>query len=163
MPDLDSIQERIAHLDNQQAPLVLQLLVEHDRLHVPADDWDSARHHLKEAITVSDLDTYMPSQDTTYSNGDLARAALLYYTESHPGAINTIDEAVTYATGPAERFDMATLALGALVLATLQTEIKLERNTQGKWSFRLQKKAVSDSTLGKVITTFIGHFTNINK
>jgi hypothetical protein len=131
MPDLDSIQARIAHLDDQQAPLVLQLLVEHDRLNVPADDWDSARHHLKEAIAVSGLDTYRPSQDTTYSNGDLARSALLYYAESHPGAINTIDEAIIYATGPAERFDIATLALGALVLAALQTEIKLERNTQG--------------------------------
>src|SRR5689334_18416976 len=100
MPDLDSIQERIARLDDQQAPLVLQLLVEHDRLLVPAEDWDSARQHLKEAIAVSDLDTYMPPQGTTYSNGDLARTALLHYTESHPGAINTIDEAITYATGP---------------------------------------------------------------
>jgi hypothetical protein len=163
MPDLDSIQERIARLDDQQAPLVLQLLVEHDRLHVPADDWDSASHHLKEAIAVSDLDTYMPPQGTTYSNGDLARAALFYYAESHPGTIDAIDEAITYATGPAERFDIAAIALGALVLAALQTEIELKRDKQGKWSFRLQKKAVSDSTLGKVITAFIGHFTNIGK
>lgn len=163
MPDLDSIQERIARLDNQQAPLVLQLLVEHDRLQVQAEDWDSARHHLREAIAVSDLNSYIPPQGISYTNGDLARAALLYYAESHPGEINTIDEAITYATGPAERFDIVSIAFGALVLAALQTEIKLERNTQGKWSFRLQKKAVSDSTLGKVITVFIGHFTNVNK
>ena len=163
MPDLDSLNERIARLDDQQAPLVLRLLVEHDRLHVPANDWDSARHHLKEAIAGSDLGVYMPPSGTAYSNGDLARTALLYYAEAHPNANSTIDEAITYATGPAERFDIAALALGALVLAVLQTEINLERDTQGKWSFRLQKKAVSDSTLAKVITTFIGHFTNTNK
>jgi hypothetical protein len=163
MPDLDSVHERIGRMDDQQAPLVLQLLVEHDRLHVPAGDWDNARYHLKEAIAVSDLDTYMPSPGSTYSNGDLARTALLYYAESHPDAINTLDEAITYATGDAERFDIVTVALGALVLAALQTEIELKRDAQGKWSFRLRKKALSDSTLGKVITAFIGHFTNVGK
>jgi hypothetical protein len=163
MPDLDSLHERIARLDDQQAPLVLQLLVEHDRLYVPADDWDSARNHLKEAIAGSDLGAYVPPPGTAYSNGDLARTALLYYAEAHPDANSTINEAITYIKGPAERFDIATLALGALVLAALQTEIKLERDTQGKWTFRLQKKAVSDSTLGKVITTFIGYLTNSGK
>lgn len=163
MSDFDSIRERIAHLDDQQAPLVLQLLVEHDRLHIPSDDWEGVSDHLSEAISISDLHLYMPSPSTTYSTGDLARSALLYYAEFHPNAITTVDEAITYATGPAERFDVATLALGALVLAALQTEIELKRDTRGKWSFQLRKKAVSDSTLGKVITAFIGHFTNIGK
>lgn len=163
MPDLDSIQKRIDSLDDQQAPLVLHLVVEHDRLPIPAAEWDTASTHVREVIAASSLEAYLPPPGALYSAGDLARVALRYYADSSHSSLDTIDQAITYATGPAERFGMTTLALGALVLAVLQTEIELKRGAGGQWSFRLHKKAASDATLGKVITTFIGHFTSTGK
>jgi hypothetical protein len=163
MPDLDLIRERIADLDGQQAVLALRLVVEHERLPVPTDDWDSAKDHLRDAITASGFDAYMPLPGAPSSDGDLARVALQYYAASGHSSAEVIDQAITYVIGPAERFDVATLALGALVLAILQTELELKRDTRGHWYFRLHKKAASDSVLGQFITTFIGHFTNTGK
>jgi hypothetical protein len=37
------------------------------------------------------------------------------------------------------------------VLLALHTEVKVERNTAGEWQFRLHKKALRDSTLGRLL------------
>lgn len=57
------------------------------------------------------------------------------------------------------RFEPATLALGGLVLLALQTEIKVERNTTGEWRFRLHKKAMRDSTLGRLLGQLLAFYT----
>ncbi len=58
------------------------------------------------------------------------------------------------------RFEPATLALGGLVLLALQTEIKIDRNTTGQWQFRLHKKAMRDSTLGRLLGKLLVLYTN---
>jgi hypothetical protein len=68
-----------------------------------------------------------------------------------------------YVNTPGERFGLETLALGALVLAVLQTDLKLKRDDHGNWRFELHKKAMSDSALARVLTTFIGHFGSPDK
>jgi hypothetical protein len=157
---IDSLQKRIATLTDEQAIQVLGLVVEDAQLPVPADDWDSVESHLGEAIAASHLDVYEPIPGTSYSEGDLARDALRYYAESSSGAAGTIEQAIAYASGSGERFDPVTLAVGALVIAVLQTDVKLKKDARGQWSFELHKKAMRDSTLGRVISTFIGHFVN---
>jgi hypothetical protein len=163
MADLESTQRRIAALNDEDAVLVLSLVVEHDRLPVPTDEWDSIEGHLSDAIAASHLQLYDPPPGASYSTGDLARAALNYYAEHSSDTADVIDQAITYGIGSGERFDPVTLAVGGLVIAVLQTDIKLKRDAQGRWSFELHKKAMRDSTLGKVITTFIGHFLNPGK
>jgi len=59
-----------------------------------------------------------------------------------------IDRAVRLADDTI-RFEPATLAVGVLVLLALQTEVKVDRNAAGEWQFRLHKKAMRDSTLGR--------------
>ena len=61
-----------------------------------------------------------------------------------------IDRAVRLADDTT-RFEPATLAVGGLVLLVLHTEVKIERNTAGEWQFRLHKKALRDSTLGRLL------------
>jgi len=158
--DPDSLQKRIAALDDEQASQALGLVVEDAQLPAPADDWDNLESHLGEAIAASDLDLYRPAPGTSYSEGDLARAALIYYAESSRDAASTVRQAIDYATNAGERFDPVTLAVGALAVAVMQTEVKLKRDAQGRWSFELHKKAMRDSALGRVICTFIGHFMN---
>ena len=50
------------------------------------------------------------------------------------------------------------LFVGALVVLALQTEVKLTRDSQGKWSFTVHKRALRDSTLGQVITKLISTY-----
>ena len=64
--------------------------------------------------------------------------------------VDAIDQAITYGIGSGERFDPVTLTVGGLVIAVLQTDIKLKRDPAGHWSFELHKKAMRDSTLGRV-------------
>lgn len=163
MADPDSLQSRIAALSDGQAIQVLGLVVEDAQLRIPADDWDSIESHLGDAIKASDLGIYEPPPGISYSDGDLARAALKYYAESSSDATDSVGQAIAYASESGERFDPVTLTVGALVLAVLQTDVKLKRDTQGRWSFELHKKAMRDSTLGQVISTFVGHFINPGK
>ena len=155
----DTIHGRISVLDDEKAILVLRIVVEYARLPVLDDDWASVKDHLAETISASDLDPYTPVAGTRHSPGDLARATLRYQAETSKDWLNAVDSAITYVNKPGERFGLEPLALGSLVLAVLQTDLKLKRGTDGHWSFQLHKKAASDSALARVITTFIGHFT----
>jgi len=156
-------QEQIAGLTDEQAVLVLRIVVEHDRLAVPAEEWASGQDYFNEAVAASHLDSYAPPTGVDYTDGDLARAALAYHAESSEESADVIDQAIIYTNNPGERFGLETLALGGLVLAVLQTDFQLKRDDQGNWHFELHKKAISDATLARLITTFIGHFTNSGK
>ncbi|HET9258293.1 MAG TPA: hypothetical protein VFO16_24270 [Pseudonocardiaceae bacterium] len=70
-----------------------------------------------------------------------------------------IDHAVRLADDTT-RFEPATLALGGLVLIALQTEITIDRDTAGQWQFRLHKKAMRDSALGRLLGKLLALYTN---
>ena len=53
--------------------------------------------------------------------------------------------------------DPVTLTVGALVVLALQTEVKLTRNTQGRWTFTVHKHPMRDSTLGQVISKLLAY------
>jgi hypothetical protein len=56
-----------------------------------------------------------------------------------------------------ERFEPLTLAIGGLIILALQTDVTLERNTQGRWKFRLHKQPMGDSTLGRLLGKLISY------
>jgi hypothetical protein len=159
MTELEAVRKKIGSLDDEHAILVLRIVAEYSRTPVVADDWAGVESHIGEVIAASGLDRYTPPLGVSYSGADLARASLYYHAESGHDSAEVIDQAITYASEPGERFGLETLALGALVLTILQTDIKLN-NKNGRWTFEVHKKAMSDSALVKVITAFIGHFTN---
>ena len=160
MTNLDATGRQISSLSDEQAIQVLKIVAEHDQLSIPTSDWDSAKDHIREAIKTSGLDAHIPPAGTTCSDGDLARITLQYWAESGKHAAGVVDEAIAYVNEPGERFDPVTLTLGGLVLAILQTDLKLKRDSKGSWTFELHKTPMRDSTLAKVITAFIGRFTN---
>ena len=45
-----------------------------------------------------------------------------------------------------------TLSVGVLVVLALQTEVKLTRNPQGRWTLTVHKHPMRDSALGQVIS-----------
>jgi hypothetical protein len=160
MTNLDATYSQISSLSDEQAIQALKIVVQHDQLPVPTSDWESAKDHIKEAIKSSGLDAHAPPADARCSDGDLSRITLQYWAESGQHAAAVVNEAITYVSEPGERFDPVTLSLGGLVLAILQTDLKLKRDSKGNWTFELHKTPMRDSTLGKVITAFIGRFTN---
>lgn len=109
---------------------------------------------LRDAIKGSaELDSYSePSQ--MGDPDDLAKATLLYLADTHPDLAPIIAQAARLPEDSV-RFDPATLTVGALVVLALQTEVKLTRNSQGKWSFTLHKHPTRDSSLGQLISKLI--------
>jgi hypothetical protein len=160
MTNLNATRSQISSLNDEQAIQALKIVVQHDQLPVPTSDWDSAKDHIKEAIESSGLDAHAPPADAPCSDGDLARITLQYWAESGQHSAGVVGGAISYVSEPGERFDPVTLSLGGLVLAILQTDLKLKRDSKGNWTFELHKTPMRDSTLGKVITAFIGRFTN---
>jgi hypothetical protein len=92
---------------------------------------------------------------TTADAGNLARATLVHLAATRPDLLPVITRAINdpgyAARGP------VTLPVGAVVVLALQTEVKLTRNTQGRWTFTVHKHPMRDSTLGQVITKLLAY------
>jgi hypothetical protein len=74
---------------------------------------------------------------------------------TRPGLVPVITRAID-DPGYSVR-DPVTLTVGALVVLALQTEVKLARNTQGRWTFTVHKHPMRDSTLGHVISKLLAY------
>lgn len=146
-------------LTDLQAVRVLALVVDH---HAPLPDptrlqeLDTALAH---AADQPDLRPYRRPGTPPPSDGDLARATLTYLATTRPELTSVIHHAVRLAEDTT-RFEPATLAVGGLALLALHTEIKVERNTAGEWQFRLHKRALRDSTLGRLLGQLLALYTN---
>ena len=109
---------------------------------------------LREAANDTGLADYA-QPDTTADAGDLARATLLHLAATRSDLVPVIARAIE-DPGHVAR-DPVTLAVGALVVLALQTEVKLGRNAQGRWTFTVHKHPMRDSTLGQVITELLAY------
>jgi hypothetical protein len=96
----------------------------------------------------------------TADAGDLARATLLHLAATRPGLVPVITRAIE-DPGFAVR-EPVSLTVGALVVLALQTEVKLTRNTQGRWTFTVHKHPMRDSTLGQVISKLLVYLPGSN-
>ena len=111
---------------------------------------------LREAITVgTDLDGYS-SPGSTAEPGDLARATLLHLAVTRPDLVPVITRAIKLPSEGSR--DPVTLAVGALVILALQTEVKLSRNAQRRWTFTVHKHPMRDSTLAQVISKLLAAY-----
>ncbi|MGH3773972.1 MAG: hypothetical protein ACRDRW_21710 [Pseudonocardiaceae bacterium] len=146
-------------LTDRQAVRVLALVVDH---HAPLPDAAQLREldtALAHAADDPDLRPYDRPGTPPPSDGDLARATLTHLAATRPELASVIDRAVRLAEDTT-RFEPAMLAVGGLVLLALHTEITVERNAAGEWQFRLHKKALSDSTLGRLLGQLLALYTN---
>jgi hypothetical protein len=152
---MTGINSTIEALTGKQAIRVLALTLDHsDPLPDPGQlrAMDSG---LDQAITTStELADYAETADHVGDPGDLAKATLLHLAAIRPELVPVITQAARLPDD-VTRFEPATLAVGALVILALQTEVKLTRNAQGKWTFTLHKQPMRDSTLGQVISKLI--------
>ena len=145
----------IAALSDQEAIRVLADTADYqNRLPDPAQ-LRALETGLREAAT-SDTELAGYAQpEATADAGDLARAALLHLAATRPDLVPVITRAID-DPGYAVR-DPVSLTVGVLVVLALQTEVKLTRNTQGRWTFTVHKHPASDSTLGQVISKLLAY------
>jgi hypothetical protein len=89
------------------------------------------------------------------SEGELARQALLVLADD-PETGNAI-EAMAASSARAEKFDFGvTLGLTVAVMIALQTHVRFERNSDGKWNLKIEKKPTRDALLKGLVQKLIG-------
>jgi hypothetical protein len=112
---------------------------------------------LREALTTDPTLTGYNEAGASADAGELARATLQHLATSRPDLASVITRAIE---DPAHQTrDPVTLTVAALVVIALQTEVKLTRNSQGRWTFTVHKHPMRDSALGQVIAKLLGYFT----
>jgi hypothetical protein len=151
------IAEMIGALDGPDAIRVLADTADYEsRLPDPAR-LQAIDAGLREALAAGDgaLAGYA-DPGTAADPGELARAALLHLAATRPELVPVIARAISLP-GQDVR-EPVTLAVGALVVLALQTEVKLTRNADGRWAFTLHKHHMRDTTLGQVITKLIAAY-----
>jgi len=90
-----------------------------------------------------------PSTEPRAGEGDLARAALRVICQD-PAQAQVLR---AMANGPrAERLGVLTaIGLVAAVLVVLQTHVKFDRDKQGQWCLKIEKKPTSDKLLRDLV------------
>ncbi len=147
----------IAALTSDDATRVLADTVDYQhRLPDPAN-LRAVEADLRQAMTTdTDLAGYA-EPDAIADAGDLARATLVHLAATRPDLVPVITRAID-DPGYGVR-DPVTLTVGALVVLALQTEVKLARNAQGRWTFTVHKHPMRDSTLGQVISKLFSYLS----
>lgn len=149
-------EERLTTLPDTQAVAALQLVIR--RLGLPADPTElrDSQAHLIEALQQPDA-RELVEPDTSATDGDLARTALIHLAASNPESQDMVDRAVSIVTGSRER-EPVTFAVGALALLAFRTDVRLEHDPVKGWTFKLHVKPLSDSAVGKMLSQLLGTY-----
>jgi hypothetical protein len=152
---MTSITGAIAALTGTEAIRVLADTADYqNRLPDPAE-LRAIETGLRDAATGDTELTGYAQPGATADAGDLARATLVHLAATRPDLGPVISRAIE-DPGYAVR-DPVTITVGALVVMALQTEVKLTRNAQGRWTFTVHKHPMRDSTLGQVISKLLAY------
>jgi tetratricopeptide (TPR) repeat protein len=154
---MTSIADAIAELTSEKAIRVLADTADYqDRLPDPAQ-LRALEDGLRQAITDDTELAGFAEPSITADAGDLAKATLMHLAATRPDLLLIITRAIDDPGYPAR--DPVTLTVGALVILALQSEVKVSRNTQGRWTFTLHKHPMRDSTLGQVISKLLSYIS----
>ncbi|MEV5977741.1 hypothetical protein [Streptomyces sp. NPDC052114] len=160
--DQDRLERDVRTLSDEAAVQALAAVVEERGLLDAARQyvWDGAE--LSETLDAGYVSEYVLPGQPVPTEGELARAMLAYAASLGEDMARTVDEAADYARSPRERFDLVTLAVPVLVVVLLQTEVAVKRDTRGKWSLTIHKRAMKDAALGRVFTALLSRISGGN-
>jgi len=160
-------------LTDEQATTVLALVLDHEGLLPDPSRSQELHAQVTEAATEPiDVDTdldgvvdaaVVDAGDGPATQGALARGTLAYLAAAHPHMESIIEQATAIAaeqeiTAP-EKFEPVTTTVGVLTVLALQTDVQVQRGSNGKWHFKIHKRAMSDSTLAKLLGKLIATYT----
>lgn len=142
------IRGQIAQLPDDSAVRALRLFVE-----ARASSLDAAQL----MVQLDEIDrSNFEMKAEHLSDGDLARATLAYLAEI-PDCTELLWSSVETARSN-ERIDSYTVEIGVVALLALQTEIRVKRLPDGRWTFDLHKHRLSDSAIAQIVTGIINKF-----
>jgi hypothetical protein len=113
-----------------------------DRQGVLADATELRRddQHLTEALPAIRAE-HLAEPDTGATAGDLARTILAQLANASPGGR-----------------DLVTLAVGALVLLALRSDLHLEHDRGQGWKIKGRTRPLSDSAVGKILSQLLSTY-----
>jgi hypothetical protein len=147
----DSIESRIEALDDATAIRIVKRITSAQP--VPGGERVTLTPDIKEAL-VSEFQIAEPAGAANVSEGELARQALLVLAEDPDAAIGIERLASTPMEG-GQAFDFG-IGVAVAVLIVLQSHVKFERDPNGKWSLKVEKKPTSDSLVKGLVQKLIG-------
>ena len=143
----------IATLSDRDAIRLLALVIDHSQ---PLPDPAHQQQMDTRLQEVADHTPPEPGDTTPVTAGDLARATLHHLAET-PDTAAVIARAAAIPPGH-DRLDPATVSIGALALLAPQTEVKLTRTPNARWTLHIHKPSMRDSTLTNLITKLINFY-----
>jgi hypothetical protein len=157
---METLSEHIDNLDDQAAMAVLELVLRRAGLAPDPFATDQPEDQLREALRQPDLPSFASPQVTPPSDGDLARATLLYLAAQDATFRTAIAHVVSRSPGASDAptRDVGTFALGALVLLAMRTDLELRKQPGKGWYFDFKLKPLPTSALGKVLTMLYSKF-----
>ncbi|MER7466588.1 hypothetical protein [Streptomyces sp. NPDC097981] len=154
------LEQDIRTLADDEAVRALTVLAEEHGLLPAARQLSAGGDELRAEVAAVELERYVGAEQSELSDGELARRVLEYAAAAREDLADTVGEAVAYARSPMERLDPVTLPVAALVVTLLQTEVVLKRDPRGRWSLTIHKRALRDSSLGRVLTALLSQITS---
>jgi endoglucanase Acf2 len=139
----------LSQLDDATAQRILTTIAR-ARSSNPPDDPPHLRTALANEFGI------VPSH-TRVSPGDLARQALILLAED-PATRLAIDSMANEESTTRQTYDGgATIALGLAVYFALSTALDIERDKQGKWSFKMKLKPASHEAVKQLVEKLINY------
>jgi hypothetical protein len=141
---MTGLQTRIQNLNDEDAQRILTTFAGHQpdyHAETPSAELTAALQNEPQLTT------------TTTSAGDLARTALLLADDpAYRPVIDTMTR-----NPPAQQFGVVeTAAVVGAVLFVLGTHVKVERDKQGKWTFKIEKKPTDNKLLKTLMEKLLG-------
>lgn len=137
------IQDRIASLDDATARRVLATFARAQATPTETALTPELRQALRE---------FAPSSEVaagSISEGDLTRAALMLIADDPQQ--QPILAALIEGPAPTKFGVLETVAIIGAVLVVLQTHVKFERDKEGRWTVRIEKKPTDNSLLKPLV------------
>jgi len=147
----------IAALDDAHAIATLHLVIEREGILRDAAELRQEQAHLAEALPRLEA-SELAEPDTGATEGDLARTALEHLAQRDAVTRDLVVRAASIPASGNERFDPATLAVGALILLVFRTDFRLERDPTQGWTVKLHTTPLKDSTVGKILSQLLGTY-----
>lgn len=147
-----ALADRIATLPDSHALATLAAVAQRHGLTFDAGTIITLDQRIGQALAQPQLRPHLPATGTPLSDGDVARAALTHLAASHA---RDIEQALSVPE-PHQRFEPATLALGALVLFAFHSDIELRRDPETGWYFHFKVTPLPHTTIAQILGRLYG-------
>lgn len=145
--------EAIENIDPVRAQKILSVVARSSRqISLPTEVTPELWKELASAFCLSECTTTKPA-----SEDELVKQALSVLAED-PERRAAIETMAAQPDSEPQKFDFgASLSLTAAVMIVLQTHLRFERQEDGKWSVKVEKKPTSDALLKGLVQKLLAY------